>query len=289
MPLAPLKSILIMASIFLVLMATLLPARTAMTADVPSGLYIKDDRDYNEIGLVCRMDLQETAKGLWQVRITAANPALCGGVLEGEARLENGIVVFRDGSCPDPSDSEDCCVLELDFSQDAVSVSGPPCLAEQCPLAGTYFRYGALVKPVDQIIKDIRAHYYRTNKIIDELDLDQREIPGSSDQPQGLLKVYSDMGFPKKIVVDLKGDKTRVVEEYYYFDHVLLFCFRLTIPNDPQGSSGPPREDRFYFHQDRMIRWLDHAKKEVPSTDAAFPAEQQKILSSSARYLALAE
>lgn len=289
MPVKQVKRDLPFAGLCLVLFTMLLSTATALAADIPDGLYLKDDRNYHEIGLVCRLDLQETGPGLWHIRITAANPALCGGLVEGAATWENGAALFRDSSCPDQGDSGDCCALKLTFSQDAVTVTGPPCLAEQCPLAGTYYRYGALIKPVDQIIKDIRAHYYQTNKIIDQLDLDQKNLKGPDDQPQGLVKVYSDLGYPKKIAADLQMNGARLVEEYYYFDRVLLFCFRLTYPDRQKGAAGPPREDRFYFHQDKLIRWLGHDKKEVPSTDKDFQNEQNRILSSSARYLEMAD
>ena len=241
MPKQPVRSVLLRTAICLVLLTMLWPVQSARTEDVLDGLYLKDDRGYEEIGLFCHLDLQQTSPGRWQVRITAANPALCGGVVEGEARLDKGVAIFRDVSCPDQSDSGDCCVLELTFSKDAITVAGPACLAEQCPLEGVYYRYGVLVQPVDQVIKDIRTHFYQTNKIIDQLDLDQKEINSAAHQPHGLVKVYSNMGYPKKMVVDLQGPGPRLVEEYYYFDNVLLFCFRLTYPDLQQGVRRPRR------------------------------------------------
>ena len=93
------------------------------------------------------------------------------------------------------------------------------------------------------------------------------------------------MGHPKKVVVEHLAEMGKVVEEYYFFNGRLLFCFRRTYQYDkPFGQVAGCLEDRYYFHFHHMVRWLDNSKNEISSKDKNFAAEEERVLLNSAMY-----
>ncbi len=72
------------------------------------------------------------------------------------------------------------------------------------------------------------------------------------------------------------GETGQAREEYYFWDDRLFFVLRVESRYDKplSGKVVSKSEERFYFADDALIRWLDPAKKEVsagPELQAARP------------------
>ncbi|MEW6265087.1 MAG: hypothetical protein AB1641_18580 [Thermodesulfobacteriota bacterium] len=254
--------------ILLILAALTRPAWAAG----PEGEYLQDRRDLVELGFKATLTVRQPSPGLIQVELAAANPALCGGVLSGKARLRNGQVEIKDGEC----------VFRLHFAGDVVrlkQISPGGCLTEQCSVGGEYIRRGALAGTVEEAIKNIRRHYAHINSNLDSYDQEKMALPVSGKQPGGLSACYF-MGHVKKISL-VRAEN--LLEEYYFWDDDLIFSFKQKKDGSPAGRPGEAEEDRYYFHQGRMIRWLDKKKNSVPSARPEYEAAGRAVLNDAAR------
>ena len=73
------------------------------------------------------------------------------------------------------------------------------------------------------------------------------------------------------------GESGKAVEEYYYRDGKLIFVYRKESTYDQplSGKLVSTKENRFYFTNDKLIRWIDENGKQV-ATDSSEYQEKQK-------------
>lgn len=79
------------------------------------------------------------------------------------------------------------------------------------------------------------------------------------------LERFYDKDNLRKTVVKFEGDRGDLVSEYYYWQDSVFFVFKRRIDyGKPKWSSNIDlnkieiKEDRYYFHNDSLIRWVDH-------------------------------
>jgi hypothetical protein len=94
-----------------------------------------------------------------------------------------------------------------------------------------------------------------------------------------------------KAVVTFDGDREDLTSEYYFHNQQLFFVFKKKIEYhkpkwdkefDPKKKT--VLENRFYFENDKLIRWVDSSKKMRKTTDAEFKTKEQQILSDANLY-----
>jgi hypothetical protein len=92
----------------------------------------------------------------------------------------------------------------------------------------------------------------------------------------GFFFVFGGLRIPdglRKLVAKVYGEIGQAREEYYFWDDRLFFVLRVKLRYDkPFGKVVSKPEERFYFADDALIRWLDPRKKEV----SAGPEMQQR-------------
>ncbi len=90
-----------------------------------------------------------------------------------------------------------------------------------------------------------------------------------------------------KIVANHFGEGGRASEEYYYHDGKLIFVFRKDYRYDRplSGKVVETKENRFYFHNDGLVRWIDEMGKPVPPGMAEFPLKEDEYRESSSKFL----
>ena len=118
----------------------------------------------------------------------------------------------------------------------------------------------------DDPIKTIRERYETINKSAAGYKSVKKELSGFSAEG-GELVAYFDGPKIMKIVANHLGESGKAVEEYYYWDDRLIFVFRKdSIYDKPMsGKVARTAENRFYFSDDRLIRWIDeNAKQREP-------------------------
>jgi len=147
----------------------------------------------------------------------------------------------------------------------------------------------------DTQILQIRSEYNLIKKMEMDLIKDSTEVEGLSTEG-GQIVYFRDQDQVLRIAkVTLYGETGMLTEEYYFTNGELFFIFSAKHtynapfyitdqslaaqgiePFDPAKTE--IREDRFYFHQHRMIRWLNHQKALVTKTSREFIDQEKEIL-----------
>ena len=114
-------------------------------------------------------------------------------------------------------------------------------------------------------IASIRQQYAAINKRAARYRKVKKELSGYSLEG-GELIAYFDGPAIVKIVARHFGESGKTVEEYYYHNGQLIFVFeRVSRYSGPlSGKVTSAVENRLYFQDDNLIRWLGENGKEVP-------------------------
>jgi hypothetical protein len=124
----------------------------------------------------------------------------------------------------------------------------------------------------------IRERYATINRAVPQYRKTERSLDGFSTEGGTLEAFYDDTAL-RKIVATYLGETGRAAEEYYFWDEQVFFVFRREDTYDePFGKVVQTKENRFYFVDNRMIRWLDLDRRLVLSTDPSFTERQNALL-----------
>jgi len=83
-----------------------------------------------------------------------------------------------------------------------------------------------------------------------------------------------------KMVATFFGETGKAVEEYYFWNGKLIFVFSVDNRYDKplSGKVARKTEGRFYFKDDKLIKWLGGDGKEVASDSSEFAVKQTDYL-----------
>ena len=140
---------------------------------------------------------------------------------------------------------------------------------------------------VEKEVKTIRSRYDAVEKGLSRCKQVKRDLPDESAEGGELTAYFSDQSLCK-LVAKVYGETGQAREEYYFWDERLFFVLRVESRYDKplSGKVKTKTEERFYFADDALIRWLDPRKKEV----SAGPELQQRgrdWLAQAKKYVAL--
>jgi uncharacterized membrane protein YvbJ len=96
---------------------------------------------------------------------------------------------------------------------------------------------------VESTVKEIRSEYNKINKVQKNYRIDKKS--------ESFIDYINDNGIIKKSVKKENGLTT----EYYFWDNGSLFFVFTT--------TGKPLENRYYFNNNQMIRWIDSNKRTI--------------------------
>ena len=127
-------------------------------------------------------------------------------------------------------------------------------------------------------IETIRQHYTDINQNVSRYRLVKKNLSGFSAEG-GELVAYFHGPSVMKMVATFFGESGRAVEEYYFWNGQLIFVFHTDNHYDKPLSGKVVRkiESRFYFKDDKLIRWLDENGKEVATDSAEYLPEIPRI------------
>jgi len=127
-------------------------------------------------------------------------------------------------------------------------------------------------------IESIRQHYANINQNVSRYRRVKKNLSGYSAEG-GELIAYFHGPSVMKMVATFFGETGRTVEEYYYWNGQLIFVFQTENRYDkPFGKIVRKIETRFYFKDDKLIRWLDENGKDVASDSAEYAPKQADYL-----------
>ncbi len=138
-------------------------------------------------------------------------------------------------------------------------------------------------------IATIRSRYATINKNQQRYRKVKKDFSGYSAEG-GTMEAYLDGKAVMKIVATHFGESGRAVEEYYYWDGRLIFVYRRDSMYDNPSSAKvvSTSEDRFYFDNDKLIRWIGGSGQQVPSAQNEYGEKQSYFLKMSSELLKLA-
>jgi len=146
---------------------------------------------------------------------------------------------------------------------------------------------GAADPAVEEKIKAIRVKYAQIEKGLKDARQVKRDLPGESAEGGQLTAWFRDRSVTK-LSATFFGETGKAIEEYYFWDSELIFVFRVeshyTMPMS--GVVKNKTEERFYFADAKLIRWLGPAKKEVTSSVSE---RERELLASAKKYSTLVQ
>ena len=135
-------------------------------------------------------------------------------------------------------------------------------------------------------ITSIRERYAAVNKNLAKYRVVKKELSGFSTEG-GELVAYFDGASVAKLAANHLGETGRSLEEFYYRGGELVFVFyrRETYDAPMSGKVSKTTEERFYFADGRLIRWLDGRGRAVASGRGEYREAQARYLDSSRRFV----
>lgn len=138
---------------------------------------------------------------------------------------------------------------------------------------------------VEESIASIGQHYAQINRSAAKYKKVKKELSGFSAEG-GQLVAYFHGPSIMKIAATFFGESGKAAEEYYYWDGKLIFVLRTDYRyNKPlSGKVVKTTVDRFYFSEDKLIRWIDESGKQVAADTSEFAEKQKDYLDSSKQF-----
>jgi hypothetical protein len=118
---------------------------------------------------------------------------------------------------------------------------------------------------VDEQVRTIRSRYDAVDRGLRRCKQVKRDLSGESTEGGELTAYFSDRSL-RKLAAKFYGETGQALEEYYFWDERLFFVLRVESRYDRllSGKVKSRKEERFYFADGVLIRWLDPGKKEIP-------------------------
>jgi hypothetical protein len=130
-------------------------------------------------------------------------------------------------------------------------------------------------------ISSIRGRYAAVNKNLAKYKVVKKELSGFSTEG-GELTAYFDGPQIVKITTTNNGETNSFFEEFYYSDEKLIFVYRKQeIYDEPMSKVIKTKENRFYFGDGELIRWVNENGKQVGAGDSQYPEMRVHYLSAS--------
>jgi hypothetical protein len=123
-----------------------------------------------------------------------------------------------------------------------------------------YDKYGFTYDDTTKIIEQIREQYKTVNTNQTKYRLLEKDLMGETTEG-GFLVAYIDQQDIRKVITTYYGETGKAITEYYFNHGDLFFSlvkeYHYNKPIDQPGSKiASVKEDRHYFSNNKMIRWL---------------------------------
>ena len=147
--------------------------------------------------------------------------------------------------------------------------------------------FGALnTSQSEKEIQSIRQQYAAINRKQARYRKVKKELSGFSAEG-GVLTAYFEGPNIVKILATYYGEMGRTSEEFYYRDGRLIFVLRTQLNyNRPlSGKVVSTKLDRFYFNQDKLIRWIDSSGKFMSPEAGEYQEQEKDNLETSKKFI----
>jgi hypothetical protein len=137
----------------------------------------------------------------------------------------------------------------------------------------------------EEPILSIRRQYASINRSLKKYRVVKKDLSGFSTEG-GELTAYFDGAAIVKIAVINYGETNNFFEEFYYSKEKLIFVYRKQeIYDKPMSKVSKRKENRFYFNDDKLIRWVDENGKQVAPGNSLYPERRTHYLNISRLFI----
>lgn len=135
-------------------------------------------------------------------------------------------------------------------------------------------------------IVTIRQQYAAINRGAAKYKKVQKELVGFSAEG-GVLVAYLSGPSIVKISATFYGEMGRATDEFYYANDKLIFVYRRHshYSGHLTGKVVRTTENRYYFKDDKLIRWIGEDGKQVSTTAPEFGQGEARVLASSKQFI----
>src|SRR5687767_6593440 len=135
-------------------------------------------------------------------------------------------------------------------------------------------------------IQTIRQQYAAINRGAARYKKVKKELLGFSAEG-GELVAFTRGPSIVKITATFYGEMGRATDEFYYANDKLIFIFRKHSHYGAPLSGKVVRttENRYYFKDDKLIRWIGEDGKQVSTTAPEFAQVEARLLASSKQFV----
>lgn len=135
-------------------------------------------------------------------------------------------------------------------------------------------------------LQTIRRQYAAINRNVAKYQKVKKQLTGFSAEG-GQLIAYLSGASIVKISATFYGEMGRATDEFYYLNDKLIFVFRKQSDYRPPLSGKIVRttENRYYFRDEKLIRWIGEDGKQVSATAPEFTQTKSRLLASSKQFV----
>jgi len=129
------------------------------------------------------------------------------------------------------------------------------------------------------IIVNIRNEFKKINSDTKRLRLVTRDLEDISSEG-GVLKLFYDKSNLRKAILIAYGETGKSVTDYYFKNGKLIFIYTQnkfydkSIYDNTQPKIQKEEDNRFYFLNEKLIRWIDKNNKIVSSKEYSRKAKE---------------
>lgn len=134
-------------------------------------------------------------------------------------------------------------------------------------------------------IASIRQHYTEINRGAARYMKVKKELSGFSAEGGQLVAYLAGPNIMKMAAI-FYGETGRTSEDYYYWENKLIFVLRTTYRYSKplSGKVVKTEMNRFYFRDDKLIRWIEENGKQVASDTGEYRDQQKDYLDNSKQF-----
>lgn len=135
-------------------------------------------------------------------------------------------------------------------------------------------------------IQVIRRQYAAINRNAAKYQKVKKELLGFSAEGGELIAYFSGPSIVK-ISATFYGEMGRATDEFYYSNDKLIFVFRRqSFYRSPlSGKVVRTTENRYYFKDNKLIRWIGEDGKQVSTTAPEFAQVEGRFVASSKQFV----
>lgn len=141
----------------------------------------------------------------------------------------------------------------------------------------------------EQLVLIIREQFKNTNANLNSYEKIEKDISSESTEG-GTIRVYHVDGETVLMHCEFYGERGNTMEEYYFWNSELYFVYTVQEIYDVPIYVGNSKvsekiENRYYFSNGEMIRWLDKDKQAVSRYADGYQGVEQSLLNESVRLI----